>query len=186
MSVALLRSRAWSCAVAVAALAAASGCSGPSPAIPAEFTKAPPPPTPYTTDDLLKRFDGPPDSDYRLGEGDAITVNVWDHAELSGPLVVGPDGAITVPVAGTLRVGGLTRDEATKAVKDALAKFYAKISVTVRVDRYASNRVTVLGQVRTPGTLQFDTMPSLLEVIARAGGVLTDDKANLSHCAVIR
>jgi polysaccharide export outer membrane protein len=100
---------------------------------------------------------------------------------------VGPDGAITVPVAGTLNVLGKTREEATKAVKEALSKFYAKISVTVRVDRYTSNRIIILGQVRIPGVQQFDTMPTLLEALARAGGtVSTDPTVNLTHCAIVR
>ena len=109
------------------------GC-GPSPAIPREFLKPPPPPTPYSAGDALKQFDTDPDPQYRLGEGDAITLQVWDRPDLSGPQVVGPDGSITVPVAGTLHVSGMTREEATKAVKDALSKFYAKISVTIRVE----------------------------------------------------
>lgn len=180
------RLRAGSRALFCAAVSLLLGCGGPSPAIHTELTKPPPRPTPYTSKEVLKQFDTAPDPEYRLGEGDAISIQVWDHADLSGSQVVGPDGAITVPVAGTLRVTGLTRDEATKAVKDAMSKFYAKINVTIRVDRYVSNRVVVLGRVRTPGVMQFDTMPTLLEALARAGGVATDEKTNLTHCAIMR
>jgi len=162
------------------------GCGGGSPAIHREFTKPPPPPKPFTSGEALKQFDAAPDPDYRLGEGDAIAIQVWDHPDLSGSQIVGPDGAITVPVAGTLHVAGKTRDEATKAVRDAMLKYYAKLTVTVRVDRYVSNRVVVLGRVRLPGVMQFDAMPTLLEALARAGGVAPDEKSNLTHCAIVR
>jgi polysaccharide biosynthesis/export protein len=162
------------------------GC-GSTPAIHRELTKPPPQPAPFATGEALKQFDAAPASDYRLGEGDALTIQVWDRPDLSVPQVVGPDGAITVPVAGTLKVLGKTREEATQAVKDALLKYYDKIAVTVRVDRYVSNRVVVLGQVRTPGVFQFDTMPNLLEALARAGGMAPGDApSNLTHCAVVR
>lgn len=167
-------------------LALILGCGSPPPPIPAEFTQAPQPTAPYTAGEALKKFDTDPDPEYRLGEGDALTIQVWDKPDLSGAQIVGPDGAISVPVAGTLKVSGMTRDEATRAVKEALARFYAKISVTVRVDRYASNRVIVLGQVKLPGVMQFDTLPTLLEALARAGGVLIDDRTNLTHCAIVR
>jgi polysaccharide export outer membrane protein len=151
------------------------------------MTKPPPPLAPYSAAEALKEFDSEQDTEYRLGSGDAITVQVWDRADLSGSQVVGPDGAITVPTAGTLKVAGMTRGEATKALQDELTKLYAKIVVSVRVDRYASNRVVVLGQVRLPGVLQFDAMPTLLEALARAGGLVSADATtNLTHCAIIR
>jgi polysaccharide export outer membrane protein len=173
-------------AVLCAAMSLILGCGGSSPAIHREFTKPPPPPAPFTAGEALKQFDTAPDQEYRLGEGDVITIQVWDRLELSGSQIVGPDGAITVPVAGTLHVAGMTREDATKAVKEALVKYYAKVTVTVRVDRYVSNRVVVLGQVRAPGVMQFETMPTLLEALARAGGVTTQPTSNLTHCAIVR
>ena len=181
-----IRPGAGSRALFCAAVFQILGCSGSSPAIPQDLTQPPPKPTPFTTGEALKQFDAAPDPDYRLGPGDVLTIQVWDHPELSVSQAVGPDGALTVPVAGTLRVLAMTRDEATKAVKEALAKYYEKISVTVRVDRYVSNRVVVLGQVRLPGVMQFDSMPTLLEALARAGGVVADAKTNLTHCAIVR
>jgi polysaccharide export outer membrane protein len=106
---------------------------------------------------------------------------------LSGPQTIGPDGAITLPVAGTLRVAGMTRDEAAKAVKGALAKFFTNITATVRVDQYVSNRLMVLGRVKTPGIHRFETVPTLLEILSRAGGLSIDaGQMNPTHCAIVR
>jgi polysaccharide export outer membrane protein len=150
---------------------------------------APPgPPKPYTASEALKKFDADLGASYRLGEGDVVTVQVWDRADLSGPHVVGPDGMVTLAVAGPLRMAGLTREEAAKATKEALSRYYDGVSVTVRVDQYVSNRVIVLGRVKTPGVQRFDSVPTLLEALSRAGGLLEDPLAhnNLTHCAVIR
>ncbi len=159
-----------------------------NPPLPAEALRYPEPSQAYTPSDVLQQFDEEPAKEYRLGEGDTLTIQVWDRADLSGAQGVGPDGAITLPVAGTLRVTGMTRDEAAKAVKDALSRYYANIIVTIRVDRYAANRVVVVGRVAAPGAQQFDGMPTLLEALARAGGVQAggEGRQPYSHCAIMR
>jgi polysaccharide export outer membrane protein len=140
--------------------------------------------------EIVKRFEGPQVTSYTLGEGDEISVDVWMHPELSGKHVVGPDGKVTIPVAGVLRVTQLTREDAQTAILQALAKFYTDLSVTVKVDRYTSFRIFILGRVSTPGALQFESQPTLLDVVTRAGGLpiggVGADKAGLGRCAVIR
>ena len=120
--------------------------------------------------DIVKAFEGPRVNSYTLGEGDEISVDVWSHPELSGKHVVGPDGKITVPISGVLAVAGLTREDTQPLILSTLGKFYSDLSVTVRVDRYTSFRVYILGRVTNPGALQFDSQPTLLDVVTRAGG----------------
>lgn len=112
------------------------------------------------------------EKNYHLGEGDEITIDVWGHAELSGKHVIGPDGKITLPLVGPLRVTGLSREQAAQTVNTTLGPYYLGLSTTVKVERYASNRILVLGRVNRPGEVQFGmTSPSLLEAISLAGGV---------------
>jgi polysaccharide export outer membrane protein len=140
--------------------------------------------------DIVKAFEGPRVNSYTLGEGDEISVDVWSHPELSGKHVVGPDGKITVPISGVLAVAGLTREDTQALILSTLGKFYSDLSVTVRVDRYTSFRVYILGRVTNPGALQFDSQPTLLDVVTRAGGLpiggVGADKAGLGRCAIIR
>jgi len=140
--------------------------------------------------DLIKRFEGPRVSSYTLGEGDEITVEIWNHPELSGRHVVGPDGKITVPVSGVLAVAGLTREDTQTAITGALGKYYSDLAVTVRVDKYTSYRIFILGRVSSPGALQFESQPTLLDVVTRAGGLpiggVGAEKAGLGRCAIIR
>jgi polysaccharide biosynthesis/export protein len=84
----------------------------------------------------------------------------------------------------------LTRDEGQKLVASALAKYYANVSVEIGVEAYTSNRIFVLGRVAQPGALHFDTTPTLLETITRAGslpvGGVGADKAALNRCVIFR
>lgn len=143
-----------------------------------------------TPADIVKEFSAPPVEDYLLYAGDEIVVEVWGHAELSGKHIVGPDGRITLPVYGPLKISDLSREAAQQAIDSALGKYYANLSATVQVERYASWHVYVLGRVGVPGALQFDSQPTLLEVLTRAGslpvGGVGADKAALVRCAVFR
>ena len=107
--------------------------------------------------------------EYTLGSGDQITLNFPGRTELSGPHTIGPDGRITLPLAGPVKVAGLTRTEAGNAITAALGTFYTDLSVTVGIEKYTSNRVRVLGYVQHPGEIYFDETPTLLDAISKAG-----------------
>ncbi|HEC84660.1 MAG: polysaccharide export protein [Candidatus Parabeggiatoa sp. nov. 1] len=131
---------------------------------------------------------------YRLGTGDKIMVEVWGYSELSGNHLIGPDGRITLPLVGPIRLTELSREQAAQAITDKLTQFYTELSVAVRIEDYASNRVLVLGRVARPGEIRFGmTAPTLLEAISLAGGFADasglEGEAQslpLTHCAVFR
>lgn len=124
---------------------------------------------------------------YRFGPGDVLSLQVIGRAEISGNHVVGPDGRITVPVAGAVKVADLSREEAAQAVRRSLERYYVNPSVIFRVEQYTSNRVTVLGRVQVPGQLAFDHAPTLLEALAKAGSLpVIDKQATLTRCAIFR
>lgn len=136
---------------------------------------------------LLKQFEQAGDQVYRVGPGDEINLDVAARPEISGPHLVGPDGVITVPFAGPVTIGGLTREAAAARITEVLTPYYLDLAVTVAVSRYGSNRVVVLGRVENPGVLQFDTPPTLLETLAQAGGLpLLRPEQLLTRAAVIR
>ena len=99
---------------------------------------------------------------YTLGAGDEISVEIWNRADLSGAHTIGPDGCITLPLASTVAIEGFTRQQATDALLEALAPYYVDLAITLRVDRYTSSRVYVLGRVANPGAIQCESMPTLL------------------------
>lgn len=143
--------------------------------------------TEHSSIEALQRFEAAGEPVYRLGPGDEIDLQVAARPELSGPHLVGPDGIITVPFAGPVDIGGLTRDEAAARITEVLTPYYLDLAVTVGVTRFGSNRVVVLGRVENPGVLQFDSPPTLLDTLAQAGGLpLLRKEQLLTRAAVIR
>ncbi|MCC5871560.1 MAG: SLBB domain-containing protein [Gammaproteobacteria bacterium] len=141
----------------------------------------------YLDPEALALFEAPSDPVYRLGAGDQLTIEVWGRPEVSGSHVVGPDGRITMPLVGPVRLADITREEAARNVHDMLDSYYTRPSVVLRVDQYTANRVTVLGRVQNPGTIQFEEQPTLLEALARAGSLpVIDKEATLTRAAVFR
>lgn len=137
--------------------------------------------------EALAAFEAESDPVYRLGEGDKLTLSVWNRAELSGKHTLGPDGIITVPLVGPMRIATMTREEAASQIGDSLVRYYTAPLVTLGIDEYHANRVTILGRVLTPGVLQFDKPPMLLDALARAGSLpMLDKQATLTRCAIFR
>jgi polysaccharide export outer membrane protein len=128
-----------------------------------------------------------PNPVYRIGSGDVVRVDVFGRPEVSGKHVVGPDGLITVPFLGDVALQDLTREEARRNIANDLRPFYAQPRVTVAVEEYTSNQVTVLGRVERAGVIRFTHPPVLAEVLASAGALpILDKQATLTRCAIMR
>jgi polysaccharide biosynthesis/export protein len=134
--------------------------------------------------EALRRFEPPKDEEYTLGAGDEISIQYPGRAELATKNVIGPDGRITLPLAGPIEVVNLTREAAAEKIVIALSPYYTNLAATVEVTRYGSNHVTLLGAVKNPGQISFDQTPTLLEVLSR-GGIETRADGNLPEQCVI-
>jgi polysaccharide export outer membrane protein len=106
--------------------------------------------------------------EYTIGDGDEIEIQAANRPELSGHHLVGPDGRITLPLSGSLQIRSMTREEAARAIAKSFLRYYDSVDVTVRVSKYGSNRVLVLGHVSQPGVLYFDNAPTLLEALSKS------------------
>jgi len=136
----------------------------------------------------LRDFEPAADEEYRLGKGDEITVDFAGRPDLMAKLVVGPDGRISLPLAGELTLAGLTRAEAAKVIDNALATYYTNLAAQVTVTKYTANKVLVLGAVEHPGVVTFDGVPTLLEALSRSGLETGPNKASQipERCAIYR
>jgi len=119
--------------------------------------------------EVLRNFEPPANEEYRLGKGDEIVVDFAGRPEMQAKIVIGPDGNISLPLAGEIMLAGLTRTDAANAIQSALNQYYSHLEVQVSVSKYTANRVLVLGAVDHPGVFNFDGTPTLLEALARAG-----------------
>ncbi|MEZ5584695.1 MAG: polysaccharide biosynthesis/export family protein [Candidatus Competibacteraceae bacterium] len=75
-----------------------------------------------------------------MGSGDEIFIEVAGRPELSGKHLIGPDGQVTLPIAGPVQVDELSRESAANALLKALEPYYLDLAVTVRIERYGSIR----------------------------------------------
>ncbi|MDG4554682.1 MAG: polysaccharide export protein [Candidatus Competibacter sp.] len=141
----------------------------------------------FSSAEIVRQFESEVPNQYLIGPGDKLTVIVAGRPELSGQHTVGPDGNITLPFSGTIRMLDLNRDQAAESIKRALSTYYLDVYITVRIDEYTSNRVVVLGRVEHPGVVHFEDNPTLIEVLSRAGGfpILRPEQV-LTRCAVLR
>lgn len=122
-------------------------------------------------DESLQINDTP---EYRIGAGDVLDLQVWQHPELSvADLLVGPDGVISLPRAGDISVADMSRVEATELISEELAKLYSDIEVTLTVRVYRNNKAFVLGDVARPGVVHFTGPGTLVEALTMAGGMAT-------------
>ncbi len=138
----------------------------------------------------LRELMVPPDEQYTIGDGDEIDIQVVSRPELSGHHLVGPDGRISLPLAGSFEIKNQTREGAARAIAKSFEKYYTSVDVTVRVSKYGSNRILVTGHVSKPGVLYFDNAPTLLEALSKSGVTTTKGKENEpslpQRCAIFR
>lgn len=121
----------------------------------------------------------PPPSDSAVGAGDLFDIRVFGEPGLSATYEVANDGAINFPLIGRVEVEGKTPPEIEKEIQARLSEGYIKDpSVSVRVTEYRSRKVSVFGQVRSPGTFGFTENMSIVEAITKAGGFTGMAKKN--------
>ena len=109
----------------------------------------------------------------QLGPGDSVNIQVYGQPDMSSTEYVADDGSINVALVGRVQVSGLSPVEAGERVAQALAKgqFLVDPHVTIQIQQSRSQRVVVLGEVRTPGRYVVDPNSSILDLLAQAGGV---------------
>jgi polysaccharide export outer membrane protein len=110
-----------------------------------------------------------------IGPGDQLHILVLDTPELEQHPRVTDAGQIPVVGIGSVSVGGLTPAQAAIKIQDALisSHYMNHPAVTVTVDQYATQTISVLGQVKLPGVFPITAPRSVLDAIALGGG-LTD------------
>jgi len=113
---------------------------------------------------------GPP-AGYRLGPEDVFNVLVVNEPELTTVARVGRDGFIEMPLVGRIQASGLTVEELTHRIEEALRSGYlANPDVQIILQQYRQDVVHLFGQVGTPGPFRLTHGDTLLEVISKAGG----------------
>jgi len=109
--------------------------------------------------------------DYVIGEEDVLTINVWRERDLSGTVVVRPDGKITVPLVGEVNVVGMRPVQLETLLQEKLKPFITVPKVSVAVNQVNSRKIYLIGQVVREGTFPINSSMTVLQILSAAGGL---------------
>lgn len=122
---------------------------------------------------------------FRFDVGDEIATGVWTEPELSSSQRLLADGTISPPLLKPQRVVGRTVEEVQAQLTAAYREFLKEPRVSVRVVSIHSDRVFVLGEVRTPQAVSLVGPLTALQSVAAAGG-FQEEYAEKSRVLVLR
>ena len=127
------------------------------------------------------------DDAYIIGPGDVLGLKLFDAEELSGSLEVLNDGSVPLPLVGSVRLSGLTLQQATLWVKELMSEELLRPELQLRVVKPRPIRVALVGQVERPGIYSLTTsetgqteggpairlsgLPTVVDAIQKAGGI---------------
>jgi polysaccharide export outer membrane protein len=111
------------------------------------------------------------DQGYIVNAGDVLHVMVWKEDELTRDAMVRPDGVISFPLIGEVKVHDTTIRELTDKITDGLRKYIPDPVVAVSVKSLTGNRVYILGKVNNPGVFPMSQKIDVVQALAMAGGL---------------
>jgi polysaccharide export outer membrane protein len=102
---------------------------------------------------------------------DEIGILFWKETDISGSVVVRPDGMVTIPLLGDVRAAGLTPAALAADLEVRAARYLTGPKVTVSVRQMNSRKVYVTGEVNAPGAYPLTGSRTVIQAIALAGGL---------------
>lgn len=120
----------------------------------------------------------PTPSDYRLGAGDDVIIDIWGASQTTVQETISPDGIIQVENLGPVYLSGLTVSQANARLKTQLSRIYSGISgdqpdtyIRLSLAQNRSISVHVMGEVENPGTYELSSFATIFNALYMAGGV---------------
>jgi polysaccharide export outer membrane protein len=108
--------------------------------------------------------------EYRIGIEDVLDISVWNVAELQKTVPVRPDGKVSLPLVNDIVAAGLTPMELRKILTEKIGAYVQNPDVSVVVREIRSLKVSVMGQVRSPGRYDLKGPSTVIDALALAGG----------------
>lgn len=114
-----------------------------------------------------------PSAEYRLGPGDIVKINVYDHPDLTTELQLNDKGTVAFPLLGDIKLLGLPYVEAEALISSGLKSggFINNPSVSVLITQYRSQRIAVIGEVNRAGRYALEGATGVVDLLALAGGL---------------
>ena len=132
---------------------------------------------------------------YRIGNGDQIAVTVWGLNDVFPTTNVNPDlnfrrvdsnGNIYFPYIGLMKALNKTQNELREDLTKELSKFFTDPQLDVKVGKFNSQKVYLLGEITTPIRIDITDVPlSLAQALGEAKGLRTETSSG-SEVFIIR
>ncbi len=128
-------------------------------------------------------------SDYRLGPGDEVVIDIWGASEDQIRDYISPEGSIIISQIGPVSLNGLTIAEANSRLKQIFAKKYAGVEdeetdISINLGEIRSILVNVMGEVNVPGSYRLSPFSNVFNALYRAGGI--NEVGSLRNVHIIR
>jgi polysaccharide export outer membrane protein len=114
--------------------------------------------------------------EYTINGGDTLHITVWKEENLNKDVTVQPDGKISFPLVGDISAVGKTTNQIRHDIAESLRKsdYYPDLKdpeVDVSVVKATGNSISVVGQVKAPGTFQIEGPVDVMQALSLAGGL---------------
>ena len=113
----------------------------------------------------------PTPSDYVLGPGDEVIIDIWGASQQSVEGIISPDGSVVIEGVGPVKFSGMTVVEANEYVKSVLGDYYSGSSITLSLGETRSVKVEIVGDVVAPGSYTLSAFSTLFNALYTAGGI---------------
>jgi len=112
----------------------------------------------------------PTSGDYRVQPGDVLQVTVWKEQDLTGEVLVRPDGGISFPLVGDVVASGKTIEALRQEITERLKHYIPDPVVTIATKLVSGNHIYVVGKVQRPGEYPFVRPLDVMQALSLAGG----------------
>jgi polysaccharide export outer membrane protein len=109
--------------------------------------------------------------DYVIGPDDVLDVRFWKDQDMSGEVIVRPDGRISLPLLNDVAAAGLTPEQLRTRLIDEARRYVETPNATVIVKTINSRKVFITGMVEKPGPYPLTSRVTVVQLIAMAGGL---------------
>jgi protein involved in polysaccharide export with SLBB domain len=115
--------------------------------------------------------DVPVPSEYVMGPGDTVNVQLFGSTNAEYALVVSREGAINFPEIGPISVGGLTFVELREIITQVVSDQMIGVSSNITLGELRSIRIFVLGDVEQPGSYTVSGLTTMTNALFVSGGI---------------
>jgi len=125
----------------------------------------------HTPSTFAPMMNVPVPSDYVVGAGDELSVQLYGSQNRTVRLIVGRDGVVSFPELGPINVAGQRFSSVKSSIESRVERQLIGVRASVSMGDTRSIRIFVLGEARNPGTYTISSLATITSALYAAGGI---------------